>query len=389
MGCQHVHNYCVSCAGVPQDLVSAPCRVAALRAALVWHLLWHCHGYHSHHHIYDEPKAEDTCSASHFQAGYWTQGGSGTQLLGTYHAQQAIWRHQHPDSCQGKKYLVWQPCANGIGSTWHIMGQALAHALTMDRIFVLAGDPENAYYDEQWCGENENYHTCYFEATSSCTLDDVEAALRGTPLNVTALPAVRKPEDDVAHAAAIRLSCASENHHQPPAAFMTYLEASNINEGAYTYWWRAQSAAFLFRPNARTLAEIRARKQHVYKREAPPPGCISVHIRRGDKWIESSTTSDAAYVSAAEALYERGARTHGLIRHIFLSTEDPGAVGYFKGLQGWNVSYTHVQRKPDVHKSTIDYTREIGASTEMLNSLVNLDLALQCDGFVGTLSSNW
>ena len=25
----------------------------------------------------------------------------------------------------------------------------------------------------------------------------------------------------------------------------------------------------------------------------------------------------------------------------------------------------------------------------MLNSLLHLDLALQCDGFVGTLSSNW
>jgi hypothetical protein len=26
---------------------------------------------------------------------------------------------------------------------------------------------------------------------------------------------------------------------------------------------------------------------------------------------------------------------------------------------------------------------------EVLNSLLHLDLALQCDGFVGTLSSNW
>ncbi len=40
-------------------------------------------------------------------------------------------------------------------------------------------------------------------------------------------------------------------------------------------------------------------------------------------------------------------------------------------------------------KSTLFYVAQIGGYEEMLNSLVNLDLALECDAWVGTLSSNW
>ena len=88
-------------------------------------------------------------------------------------------------------------------------------------------------------------------------------------------------------------------------------------------------------------------------------------------------------------LHYAGAEAHGLSRDVFLSTEDPGAVAYFQQLSEWNTSYTNVPRKPNTHKSTPEYAREIGPATEMLNSLISLDLALQCEGWVGTLSSNW
>ena len=92
---------------------------------------------------------------------------------------------------------------------------------------------------------------------------------------------------------------------------------------------------------------------------------------------------------AAEMLFFAGAEEDRLTRNIFLSTEDPGAVAYFEQLSQWNTSYTNVPRKPDTHKSTPAYAKEIGPANEMLNSLINLDLALQCEGFVGTLTSNW
>jgi hypothetical protein len=36
-----------------------------------------------------------------------------------------------------------------------------------------------------------------------------------------------------------------------------------------------------------------------------------------------------------------------------------------------------------------EYMRQHGYAEEMLNGLLNLDLALECDGFVSSIASNW
>ena len=92
---------------------------------------------------------------------------------------------------------------------------------------------------------------------------------------------------------------------------------------------------------------------------------------------------------AAEMLFFAGSEAHGLTRNVFLSTEDPGAVAYFEQLSLWNTTYANVPRKPNKNKTTQDYAKELGPANDMLNSLISLDLALQCDGWVGTLTSNW
>ena len=68
-----------------------------------------------------------------------------------------------------------------------------------------------------------------------------------------------------------------------------------IRPKLYAGWWLAQSAAYLIRPNERTLREIEARKAFVYPLERVPPGALSVHVRRGDKWLETPITSNEAY----------------------------------------------------------------------------------------------
>jgi hypothetical protein len=40
-------------------------------------------------------------------------------------------------------------------------------------------------------------------------------------------------------------------------------------------------------------------------------------------------------------------------------------------------------------KNNIVYMKEHGFAEEMLDGLLNLDLALQCDGFVSSINSNW
>lgn len=101
-------------------------------------------------------------------------------------------------------------------------------------------------------------------------------------------------------------------------------------------------------------------------------------------------TDDATYVHTLEQLLVH-AEHQGvhLNREVFLSTEDPEAITYFENLKNWTTYYTVVPRKPDKNRSNQDYAREFGPAREMINSLINLDLALQSDAWVGTLSSNW
>lgn len=40
-------------------------------------------------------------------------------------------------------------------------------------------------------------------------------------------------------------------------------------------------------------------------------------------------------------------------------------------------------------KNNVVYMQEHGFAEEMLDGLLNLDLALHCDGFVSSINSNW
>ncbi|DBA66306.1 TPA: hypothetical protein ACH3X2_002556 [Trebouxia sp. C0005] len=94
---------------------------------------------------------------------------------------------------------------------------------------------------------------------------------------------------------------------------------------------------------------------------------------------------DVEYLSKAEELVRHDESLH---KTIFLSTEDAESVRFFKNLDDWTVLTMDVPR-PDQVTSPIAFAKRIGSDEEMLNSLVNLDLALQCSGWVGTIKSNW
>ena len=179
-----------------------------------------------------------------------------------------------------------------------------------------------------------------------------------------------------------------------PPQLKSLLRASPIRPDRWYYWWRAQSAAYIVRPNARLRNEIKARKRRAFAGERIRPGTISVHVRHGDKYVESALVEDGVYLSVAEKMYEAQqnlssvARTERLRQQIFLSTEDPVTVEAFNAAAEWDVQATDVMREASA-TSTLAHAAAIGPYEEVLNSLMNLDLALQGDGFVGTLSSNW
>jgi len=85
-----------------------------------------------------------------------------------------------------------------------------------------------------------------------------------------------------------------------PPQLKSLLEASPIKPNRWYYWWRAQSAAYIVKPNARTRNEIAARKRRVFAGERIRPGTISVHVRHGDKIIESALVEDIVYLKVVE-----------------------------------------------------------------------------------------
>lgn len=264
--------------------------------------------------------------------------------------------------------------------------------MVLNRVLVVAHDPEHPFYDADWCGRDVSHHDCYFEPISSCTMADVAARIgQSMAFNFSTLPEIKHLKDDLPEAVAVQYRNYPEESQFHPPIFAPFLEASPIDPEKYRYWWRAQTVAYIVRPNKRSLERIRERKLATYPMGNISRGTISVHVRHGDKWTEmpNAVPDDGAFSKAVEELYADAGQAWRLKRAIFLSTEDPESIEHFQGLQSWDVSFTHVPRKPDRTKSTILYAKEYGPANEVFDSLVNLDLALDCDAWIGTLTSNW
>lgn len=303
----------------------------------------------------------------------------------TLQAQWAIYKHQHPADCKSAKYLVYEAVQSGIGSVLHVETLALRAALDSGRILVEA--PGHFLTSHPWCGANTTPDSCYFLPLSNCTLTDSELAgaershdlgnrLKARDLS---LPRVVRGNYD---------SLVWAFRAPAPAMFEAALNKTVMPhpENDVT-WWRAQGVAYLLRPNERAAQELRLRLRDKLRVEAPPPGCVSLYIRHGDKHVESKVYEDPEYEEAVKKLL---GVDRSLSRHVFLSTEDPATVTYFTNAsRKWLTSWVDMPRKPDRNTPNLVYMAQHGYAEEMLDSLLNLDLALQCDGFVGTFASNW
>ena len=94
---------------------------------------------------------------------------------------------------------------------------------------------------------------------------------------------------------------------------------------------------------------------------------------------------DAGYLRQVEAVHAtaRGALT----RVLFLSTEDSATVEYFQAQKNWTVLVTDVERYHE-KVSPMEFAAQRDLATMVLNDFVSLELALQCDAWVGLMSSN-
>ena len=128
----------------------------------------------------------------------------------------------------------------------------------------------------------------------------------------------------------------------------------------------------------------------VFPSHLPPLQAIGIHIRHGDKKIESKLHEFNEYLDAAILLCER----HGFARNIILSTDNERIIEAIENdkssRRGFTFYYTTFKRIND-WGSPIQTAHKTGVINFVLNSFANLILGTHpcIMGFVQTTSSNW
>jgi len=295
----------------------------------------------------------------------------------THEIQKLLYEHQYPADCGSARLLVSRGHESGFGSSLHVMGAHLAIALNEGRVFIWSDTAHEYMTDPETCGSVRNV-LCHFRPPSKCTLNDLNSD------NHRFIADYGGPEQVYRHAL--------------PEKVVQILRRSepNATQDEIKYMWRAQSVAFLARLNDAALEQIRGwrfRSGPVHPHSAPfPPGVISAHIRHGDKGTEMPLIPTEKYFEAAEQL--RWSHPSFLQRKIFVSTDDPNAIEWIRKnrtspfLQ-WEVWWNNLERKA----TTKFFWHLEGLVTPRgqlcRRHLLELLMALECDAWIGTRSSNW
>jgi len=341
-----------------------------------------------------------------------------------------VWTHQHPLDCSRAKFMISSGWMGGFASVPHVEGVALAIAMELGRILlphpdgVVRGAPRDFgfHIDHGWQVDNEycrNQNTtsldCYYESWSSCTIED---ALRGR--SIKDIPDIWLNELDII---AIRESGNTTlplrirrrtrrfrviqyinyfNHFTfIPKMLRPIADCSPMRNGFQYYWWRAISATYMMRPNARTLAEIE--KYSTLTIDWSKETCVAAHVRLGDKGAEMKLVPLDMYLLAAENLWEQGIMRRGPEQNVpvlFISSDDPEVyvnATLWGKLKGWRVVYTSLVDKAKLssrldHIALEEAKRSPGGlqhhEFEYFSMILNLDYALRCHAWICPLQSN-
>eukprot|EP00438_Fugacium_kawagutii_P031850 Skav230346 [mRNA] locus=scaffold25:141106:142296:- [translate_table: standard] len=346
---------------------------------------------------------------SHYPWHFVKSSGIGTWrrdvLYGTAFAQKTIWEHQHPADCNGAKYLEYYNRHSGMGSQLHLLGQALALAMHLGRVLILPEkDKKMMFYDPSFCPGEVSWH-CWFQHITWCKRPRHAA------------------NDQILRMRGEKVHMADFTTSDVPEIFRNLLSnCSPMKPQFWYYWWRAQSVTYFIRFNEKTrsaLDQMRSQTLHECQKPLQPgavleTGTVSAHVRHGKKTKEAEVFDFSAYREQMEHLaagnqnlpvlrlpaadsnhtfnYPNNAYAK---RTLFLSTEDPEvvpqALQLCSAMQPWKVIYTDVKRvaKDNWMKLGSPKPVNLPARAETLVALMNLELALEADAWVCTLTSNW
>ncbi|GLI60264.1 hypothetical protein VaNZ11_002354 [Volvox africanus] len=336
------------------------------------------------HHMYVRPGPYDPCPKQFIEGTWTSQRSMGNATLPfTLEAQREIYENQHPPDCSKAKYLIYQVGSNGIGAVFHVTGVALHLALNLGRVFV---EESNTFLTRSpQCEGKPTLDSCYFLPFGSCKPTE-EQMRNAVSLRYSDIEAgdgtINAPVVVAMHDLLVRIRA------EAPKRFLSRLKTTPLDPAKYYYWWRAQSVTYMLRLRPEILQDLEQRRKRFLSGPTPAPGCISVHVRHGDKGVEATVFEDRVYDETAAKV--RALDPTYFMDQLFVSTEDPDTIDYFVNKTKWHTGYTSgVPRKPDRNKANLAYMADIGYYEEMLNSLLNLDLAMECWAFVGSIYSNW
>ena len=344
------------------------------------------------HFVQAQNSSSEKCSHSVNLHGAWIGGRQslGTQLPFTSQVQALLWKHQHPPDCDASAFLVYSAGSGlGIGAKLDFLAAALGRALDQGRVLIL--DYGDDWVEGSFCQGFPTMDTCFFEPVSSCGLKDVYG--QGFVSNPAFYRNATRIQE--AHHRLTSLRIHFEQGHtftnSVPLQLGSILSRAAIQLDAIVggvradcYWWRSHGVSYVARPNHRTLKELADVRLRAFGQDIKR-GTVSIHVRHGDKHKDHvPPVSNNIYWALAEDLIQTFPGE--LQSKYFLSTEDPDTVEYFKKTAGPSVQYVQVQRNNHAGGSPMNVP---DASREMIFALLNLDLALECDAWVCTLTSMW
>eukprot|EP01064_Diplonema_japonicum_P012334 TRINITY_DN19819_c0_g1_i1.p1 TRINITY_DN19819_c0_g1~~TRINITY_DN19819_c0_g1_i1.p1 ORF type:complete len:492 (+),score=83.55 TRINITY_DN19819_c0_g1_i1:37-1476(+) len=303
----------------------------------------------------------------------------------TEEVQQAIYAHQHPKDCRANstRFVVWRLWNTGLGADLHTLAQAIGYAMATERVLLIDTSETWWYAMDRYPASLE----CFFIPPSNCKLSDAgDRAVLMPPWVLNRKTNRMMPST--------RLTIKKEGPRSVSNPLRKSGDVGNkwsliprLRWRQYGYqWWMAQTVRYLLRQPQPWFQEKFKKWVDETFPNGVPNKMIGMHVRHGDKYKEMKLIELPEYLKAAAELREKEPD----LRHIFLSTEDPGVLEESKNYEkeGWIFHWTKNNRSNV--GSPMDYAMLVGPSMLGEISFVNLLIQeLHCTHWIGTDKSNW
>ncbi|KAH0787874.1 mitochondrial inner membrane protein required for protein import [Histomonas meleagridis] len=281
-------------------------------------------------------------------------------LYGTDEIQKIIYENQFPKDCSERDFLLipggWY---TGIGAYVHVIGSYIARGIELNRTVVYDTKDNHRFLNCPQCSGSNGFD-CYFQPVSSCKFTKEEINYSDPKF----MRIIEHPQ------AAL------------PESVRSVMQRIAIPPELHSFYWRVQSAYFItrFSDNLTKWVKEFRNKALVNPKDHYD---VSMHIRKGDKYLEMKLIDTSKYLYPLEVLNK-------LIRKdkisVFISSDDQQPIDYFlKFRDRFDISYYNFSRR----KGGFDLWKINDFFDMSLSSFANLEEAVNADYVIGTLSSNW